>query len=81
MAPRQNAGGLPQRMRDGACASVTHKPHGKRHGKAAAGEQTLPMFGLKVGAECVPLCGSGLKERWALAADGLQLLLAALERP
>jgi hypothetical protein len=31
MAPRQNAGGLPQRMRDGAFASVTHQPRGKRH--------------------------------------------------
>ena len=81
MAPRQNAGGLPQRMRDGACASETQQPHGKRHGQAAAGKQTLPMFGLKVGAERVPLFGSGMKKRWAPAEDGLQLHLAALERP
>ncbi len=79
MAPRQNAGGLLQRMRDGA--SETHELHGKRHGQAAAGKQTLPMFGLKVGAERVPLFGSGMKKRWALAEDGLQLPLAALERP
>ena len=81
MAPRQNAGGLPQRMRDGAFASETHKIHGKRHGQAAAGKQTLPLFGPKMGAECVPLSGSGMKERRALTEDGLQLFLAALERP
>ncbi len=83
VAPRQNAGGLPQRMRDGACASETHKPHGKRHGQAAAGKQTMPLFRPQMGAECVPLCGSciEMKERWALSENGLQLLLAALERP
>ncbi len=81
MAPRQNAGGLLQRMRDGAFASETHEPHGKRHGQAAAGKQTLPLFGPKLQAECEPLFGSGLKERWALGEDVLQLLLAALERP
>ena len=81
VAPRQNAGGLPQRMRDSAFALETHKPHGKRHGQAAAGKQTLPLFGHKMGAECVLLCGSDMNERLALTADGLQLLLAALERP
>ncbi len=81
VAPRQNAGGLLQRMRDGAFASETHKPDGKRHGEAAAGKQTLPLFDPKLKAECVQLCSSGMKERWALGEDGLQLLLAALERP
>jgi len=38
VSPRQNAGGLPQRMRDGACASEANQPHGKRHGQAAAGK-------------------------------------------
>ena len=38
VVPRQNAGGLPQRMRDGACASETHQPHGTRHAQAAAGK-------------------------------------------
>ena len=32
VAPRQNAGGLPQRMRDGAFTSESHQPHGKRRG-------------------------------------------------
>jgi hypothetical protein len=63
----------------------THEPHGKRHGQAAAGKQTLPLLRPKMGAERVPLCGmcgSGMQERWALTANGLQLLLlAALERP
>ena len=81
VAPRQNAGGLPQRMRDGACALETHQPRGKRHAHAAAGEKTLPLFGPKVGAECATLCGRDTKERWARAEDGLQLPLAALERP
>ena len=81
VAPRQNAGGLPQRMRDGACASVTHQPRGKRHAQAAAGEQTLPLFGPQMGAECTTLCGRDTKERWARAEDGLQLPLAASERP
>ncbi|OBQ31657.1 MAG: hypothetical protein AN484_28805 [Aphanizomenon flos-aquae WA102] len=81
MAPRQNAGGLPQRMRDGACASVTHQPRGKRHAQAAAGEQTLPLFGPQMAVECATLCGRDTKERWARAEDGLQLPLAALERP
>ena len=81
VAPRQNAGGVTQRMRDGACASVPHQPRGKRHGQAAAGEQTLPLFGPQMGAECATLCGRDTKERWARAEDGLQLPLAALERP
>jgi hypothetical protein len=80
VAPRQNAGGLPQRMRDGAFALETHEPDRKSHGQAAAGKQTLPLFRPKMQAECVPLCGSGMKEGWALAEDGLQLILAALER-
>ena len=54
VAPRQNAGGLLQRMRDGAFPSETHEPHGKRHRQAAAGKQTLPLFGPKLQAECVP---------------------------
>ena len=65
-------------MRDGACALEPHEPHGKRHGQAAAGEQTLPLFRHKKGAECAPLRCSDMKESWALTADGLQLLLAAL---
>ena len=81
VAPRQNAGGLPQRMRDGACALETHQPRGKRHTQAAAGEQTLPIFGPKMGAKCATLCSRDTKERWARAEDGLQLPLAALERP
>ncbi len=81
VSPRQNAGGLPQRMRDGACASVTQQPRGKRHAQAAAGEKTLPLFGPKMGAECATLCGRDTKERWARAEDGLQLPLVALERP
>jgi len=68
-------------MHPGGFASETHKSHGKRHGQAAAGEQTLPMLSRKKGAECVPLRGSGMKERLALTEDGLQLLLSALERP
>ena len=79
MAPRQNAGGLSQRMRDGACALETHKPHGKRHGQAAEGKQTLPLFGPKMRADRVLLRqrGSGVSEvegemaNWALAEDGL----------
>ncbi len=81
VAPRHNAGGLPQRMRDGACALVTHQPRGKRHAQAAAGEQNLQLFGPKMGAECATLCGRDTKERWARAEDGLKLPLAALERP
>jgi hypothetical protein len=81
VAPRQNAGGLPQRVRDGACALETHQPRGKRHGQAAAGKQTLPLFGTEMGAECATLCGRDTKERWARADDGLQLPLAVLERP
>ena len=81
VAPRQNAGGLPQRMRDGACASVTHQPRGERHAQAAAGQPTLPLFDPKMAAECATLCGRDTKERWARAEDGLQLPLAALERP
>jgi hypothetical protein len=68
-------------MRDGAFPSETHEPHGKRHAQAAAGKQTLPLVGTKMRAECAPLCGSGMQERWAPAEDGLQLLLTALERP
>ena len=81
VAPRQNAGGLPQRMRDGACALETHQPRGKRHAQAAAGQQTLPLFGPQMAAECAILCGRDTKEGWARAEDGLQLPLAALERP
>jgi hypothetical protein len=81
VAPRQNACGVPHRMRDGACALETHQPRGKRHAQAAAGDQTLPLSGPKMGAECAPLCGSGMQERCALTADGLKLLFAALERP
>ncbi len=51
VAPRHNAGGLPQRMRDGTCASVKHQPRGKRHAQVAAGEQTLPLFDPKMAAE------------------------------
>ena len=68
-------------MRDGACASVTHQPRGKRHAQAAAGEQTLPLFCPKMAAECATLCGRYTKERWSRAEDGLQLPPAALERP
>ncbi len=32
-------------------------------------------------AQRAHLCGSGMKGGWALGDDGLQLLLAALERP
>ncbi len=81
VAPRQNAGGLPQRMRDGACALETHQPRGERHAQAAAGQQTLPLFSPQNGAERVTWCGRDAKERWARAEDGLQLPLAALERP
>ncbi len=81
VAPRQNAGGLPHRMRDGTCASKTHKPHRKRHAQMAAGNQTLPLFRPKLQTECALLCGSGMKEGWALGKGGLQLLLADLERP
>ncbi len=59
MAPRQNAGSLHQRMRDGACASEPHEPRSKGYGQAAAGEQTLPLFDLKLQAKCLLLCGSG----------------------
>ena len=78
MAPRQNAGGLPQHMRDGACASETHEPPRKRDAQAASGNQTLPLFRRKLKAECTLLCGSGIKEGWALGEDGMQLLLADL---
>ena len=81
VAPRQNAGGFPQRILHGASASETQQPQGKRHAQAAAGEQTLPLFGAKMAAECATLCGRDTKERWARAEDGLQLPLAALERP
>ena len=81
VAPRQNAGGFPPRILHGALASETQQPHGKRHAQAAAGDQTLPLFGAKMGAECATLCGRDTKERWARAEDGLQLPLAALERP
>ena len=81
VAPRQNAGGLPQRILHGASTLVTHQPRGKRHAQAAAGQQTLPLFGPKMAAECATLCGRDTKERWARAEDGLQLPLAALERP
>ena len=80
MAPRQNAGGLPHQMLDSVFASGT-QPHRKRHAQAAAGKQTLPMLSHKLQAECALLCGSGMKEGCALGEDGLQLLLAALERP
>ena len=81
VAPRQNAGGLPQLMLDGACALETHQPRGKRHAQAAAGEQTPPLFGSNMAAKCVTLCGRDTKERWVRAEDGLQLPLAASERP
>ena len=81
VAPRQNAGRLPPRMRHGACASEPHQPRGKRHAQAAAGQQTLPLLGPKMAAERATLCGRDTKERWARAEDGLQLPLAALERP
>jgi hypothetical protein len=68
-------------MSDGACASETNQPRGKRHGQAAAGKETLPLAGTIMAAEYEPLCGSGIKERRALTEDGLQLLLAVLERP
>jgi hypothetical protein len=68
-------------MPDGAFASVTHQPSGKRRAQAAAGEQTLPLFGPEMAAECATLSGRDAKERWARAEDGLQLFLAALERP
>jgi hypothetical protein len=32
-------------------------------------------------AQCAALCGRDMKERWARAEDGLQLPLAASERP
>ena len=81
VAPRQNAGGFPPRILHGALASETQQPHGKRHAQAAAGQQTLPLFGLKMGPECATLCGRDMKERWARAEDCLQLPLAASERP
>jgi hypothetical protein len=70
-------------MRDGASASETHEPHRKRNAYVAAGNHTLPMFGPKLQAEYTLLCGSGMKEAkgWAQGEDGLQLLLADLERP
>ena len=81
VAPRQNAGGFPQRIIHGALASETQQPHGKRHAQAAAGDQTLPLFGPKMAAECATLCGRDTKETWARTEDGLQLPLAASERP
>ena len=81
VAPRQNAGGFPPRILHGALASETQQPHGKRHAQAAAGDQTLPLFGPQMAAECATLCGRDTKERWARAEDGLQLPLAASERP
>ena len=80
MAPRQNAGGPPKRMRDWAFDLETQEPHGNRHGHAAAAQDNLPLFGSKMGAECAPFCGSDMRERWALAEDVLQLLLVGLER-
>jgi hypothetical protein len=47
-------------MRDGAFASETHKLHGKRHGQAAAGEQTLTLFRPKMAAERAFWCGSDM---------------------
>jgi hypothetical protein len=70
---QQNAGGLPQRNRDGACASETHKPHGKRHDQAAD-KQTLPLFTPKMRAKCVLLCGSDMDDIWALTARWLDSL-------
>ena len=81
VAPRQNAGGFPPRIPHGALASETQQPHGKRHAQAAAGDQTLPLLDPKMGAECATLCGRDTEERWAPAEDGLQLPLAASERP
>ena len=81
VAPRQNAGGFPQRILHRALASETQQPRGKRHAQAAAGEQTLPIFGPKMAAQCATLCGRDTNERWARAEDGLQLPLADLERP
>ena len=81
VAPRQNAGGLPQQILHRALASETQQPQGKRHAQAAAGEPTLPLFGPKMAAECATLCGRDTKERWGRAEDGLQLPLAASERP
>ena len=81
VAPRQNAGGFPQRILHGALASETQQPRGKRHRQSAAGEQTLPLLGPELQAERAHLCGSGMKEGWARAEDGLQLPLAASERP
>ena len=81
VAPRQNAGGFPPRILHGALASETQQPRGKRHAQAAAGEQTLPLLGPELQAECATLCGRDTKERWARAEDGLQLPLAASERP
>ena len=79
--PRQNAGGFLQRILHGALASETQQPRGKRHAQPAAGEQTLPLLGPELQAERAHLCGSGMKEGWALGDDGLQLPLAASERP
>ena len=81
MAPRKNAGGLLQRILHRAFASETQQPHGKRNRQSAAGEQALPLLGPELPAERAHLGGSGMKEGWALGDDGLQLLLAALERP
>ncbi len=81
VAPRQNAGGFPERILHGALASETQQHHGKHHAQAAAGEQTLPKSGIKMGGQCCTLCGRDAKERWARAEDGLQLPLAASERP
>jgi hypothetical protein len=47
-------------MHDGAFASEANQPHGKRHGQAAAGKQTLPLFDLKLQAERAFLCGSDM---------------------
>jgi hypothetical protein len=81
VVPRQNADGFPQRILHGALASETQQPHDKRHAQAAAGEQTLPKLGIKLGGQCCTLCGRDAKERWARAEDDLQLPLAASERP
>jgi hypothetical protein len=53
----------------------------KDRAEAAAGKHFLPLFGQKMGAKCMPLCGNRMKERKTRANDGLQLLFAALESP
>ncbi len=65
--------GFPQRIIHGALAFETHQHRGKRHRQSAAGEQTLPLLVLELQAERAHLCGSGMKEGWALGDDGTQL--------